>query len=290
MQVEFVKNNIPGLPLRVTKELIVLDNMYICPLHIHDDIEILAGYSGEMSVLMDEDEVRLKEGDIVIINRRVPHSTRCAPKTATVMIQFRIEKFRAEEFDRINKYLSYILADTEEKYVYLKSGDEITSELYSVIMKIFGENAAERSNYEIFIKGYMEILIGILYRNNILVNIEESYNKDAVAKVWPVIEYIDRNYANKLMLEELSAQLNINREYFCRIFKEATGITPMEYVNYVRIMKAEILLTTTRMSILDVALEVGFSSISYFNRIFKRQRGIAPSDYKKITYAKNRLI
>ncbi len=291
MHTELVKNNVPGVPVKISRTQPDVSVQYICPIHIHDDIEILAEEQGAFYVDIEGTRITLDVGDVIVINRRVPHSTtKATPDGCHILLQFRIEKLRSEEFEKINKYLSFILANDERKYVCLKSSDDTTKEIYDVIKKLYRESSDERQNYDIFIKGYMEVLLGLLYRNKILVNIEDSYNKDAVNKIWPVIEYIDKNYPYKLTLEQLSGVLNLNREYFCRIFKEATGITPVEYVNYVRVLKAETLLTSTSLTITEISLDVGFASMSYFNRIFKKLKGITPSVYKEITYAKNRLI
>ena len=64
----------------------------------------------------------------------------------------------------------------------------------------------------------------------------------------------------------------------------ATGSTFIEYLNYVRISHAERLLYRTDRSVLDVAMDVGFSSVSYFNRIFKRFRNCTPNDFRKASY------
>lgn len=291
MRVELVKNNVPGVPVKISKEIVPKDKMSQVPMHLHDDIEILAGSTGVLRVSLDGETVDVKKGDIIIINRRVPHETESAvPYTTDIMIQFRIEKLRSGEFENINKYLSLILENTGRRFVYLRGDELMTRELYEIITRLHRENCEERKDYEIFIKGYMEVLLGLLYRNGILNNIEDNYNKEAVKKIWPVIEYIDKNYQNKISLEQLSSTLNVNREYFCRIFKEATNITPVEYVNFVRIWKAENLLTTTSHSILEISMEVGFSSVSYFNRVFKKLKKVAPSAYRDILYAKNKLI
>ncbi len=291
MNIELVKNNVPGVPVKISKGLEPVDRMSRVPLHLHDDIEILAGSTGVLRVTIDGKWVDVGCGDVIVINRRVPHETETVcPFTTTMMIQFRIEKLRSGEFENINKYLSLILENTSRDFVFLKGDEPLTKELYEIITRLHRENCEERKDYEIFIKGYMEVLLGLLYRNDILHNIEENYNKEAVKKIWPVIEYIDKNYQNKISLGQLSATLNVNREYFCRIFKEATNITPVEYVNFVRIWKAENLLTTTDYSILEISMEVGFSSVSYFNRVFKNLKKVAPSAYRDILYAKNRLM
>ena len=157
-------------------------------------------------------------------------------------------------------------------------------------MHLYEENSNEAENFEIFIQGYMNILLGTLYRNGVLENIEKNYNKEAVKKVWKAIEYVDKNYQKDISLEDLANIQNMNKEYFCRIFKKATNTTPTEYMNYVRIWKAENLLTTTRDNILEISMAVGFSSVSYFNRVFKKLKGTSPSAYRNILYAKNKLM
>ena len=291
MRVEVVKNNVPSIPLRISGDLVPKNIVgEVSATHLHDDIEILAGYSGNLEVLVDE-KIDLREGDVIVINRRVPHSTaKTVPFTSTIMLQFRIEKLHPEEFENINKYLALILSSNGKRFVYLPREERLAGEVYSIIKKMHEENCAQRKDYEIFVRGYMDILLGMLYRNGILDNIGDGYNKDALRKIWPIIDYIDKNYNSMLTLEKLSSALSMNKEYFCRVFKRATGITPTEYINFVRVWKAENLLTTTQASIIEIALEVGFSSVSYFNRVFKKYRGTTPSAYRAIVYAKNRLI
>ncbi len=291
MKVEVVKTNVPGLPLRISGDLKPKPVVgAVAAMHLHDDIEILAGYSGNLEVCIDE-KIDLRAGDVIVINRRVPHSTaKTVPFTSTIMLQFRIEKIHPEEFENINKYLALILSSNGKRFIYLPREEKLTGEVYSIIKSMHEESCAQRENYEMFVRGYMDILLGTLYRNGILDNIGEGYDKDALRKIWPVIEYIDKNYKREIHLDYMASVLHMNKEYFCRVFKRATGITPTEYINFVRIWKAENLLTTTQSPIIEISLEVGFSSVSYFNRVFKKYRGTTPSAYRGIVYAKNSLI
>ncbi len=291
MYIERVTTNVPGLPVRISPADSPTDRMTTCPIHIHDDIEILAQTGGCMHVFIDDALIPLHTGDIIVINRRVPHSTtQVEPYTTNILLQFRTERLRAGEFENINKYLSFILADNEQKYTFLPHDRPQCAELFDLIRRLQQENIERRDNYDLIIKGYMDVLLGLLYRAGALYRLEDGYDKDAVKKVWPLIEYIDRHYAAPIALGELADLLHLNREYVCRLFKAATHMPPIEYINYVRILKAETLLTTTRKSILEIAMEVGFSSPSYFNRVFKKYKGISPSAYKSITYAKGKFI
>ena len=100
----------------------------------------------------------------------------------------------------------------------------------------------------------------------------------------PALKFIDTHYNEQISLESLSATTNMNPSYFCRVFKKATNSTFTEYLNFVRVIKSERLLTSNSGSVSDIALDVGFSSVSYFNRIFKRFKSLSPSEYRKIRY------
>ncbi len=74
--------------------------------------------------------------------------------------------------------------------------------------------------------------------------------------------------------------LNITVSHFCHLFKQLTGMTFSNYVNYLRIKKAETLLRNTNMTITEIAISIGYNDVAYFSRIFKKQKNISPSEYR----------
>ena len=94
------------------------------------------------------------------------------------------------------------------------------------------------------------------------------------------VRYIENNLDREITLDELAKTVHFNKSYLIVRFKETWGISPMKYVNYVRIERARELLATTEKSITDIALEVGFSGIHYFSRYFKARVGITPQEYR----------
>jgi len=99
--------------------------------------------------------------------------------------------------------------------------------------------------------------------------------------IFKAVEYIKRNYASKLSLQEIAKHLYISQQYFCRIFKEETGQTPGGYITFVRIEGSKKLLRNPAISIADIPEMVGFESQSYFTKIFKKETGITPGRYRK---------
>ena len=123
----------------------------------------------------------------------------------------------------------------------------------------------------------------IKYIENLLIDIINDNNKETSItspNIERVIEIIESNTCNSLCISSICSELNMNQCYFCRLFKAETGLTFTQYVNTCRIEKSKKLLKDTDLSLLDIALEVGFGSQSYFSTVFKKICGINPLDYR----------
>jgi AraC-like DNA-binding protein len=109
------------------------------------------------------------------------------------------------------------------------------------------------------------------------------------------INYIENNLNKKISLSQLSSIIHLSDSRFSHVFREYTGKPPIQYINDLRIERAETLLVFSEMNVSEVAAFLGFDSIYYFSRLFKRLRGVSPSAYvslhkKKQDCAKERKI
>ncbi len=95
------------------------------------------------------------------------------------------------------------------------------------------------------------------------------------------IDYVDSNYFTDLKIDDICSYLNINKSYFCALFKNETGYTFSNFLNRFRIEKSKELLKNRDLSILDISLRVGFNNQNYFNTIFKKLTGKTPLQYRK---------
>lgn len=102
-----------------------------------------------------------------------------------------------------------------------------------------------------------------------------------IVQLKQVVEFIEKNYASPITLQELSASVSMSPKYFCRFFSEMTHQTPMDYLNRQRIEQACCQLATTDDSITEIAYRNGFNDLSYFIRTFKKYKGITPGKYKR---------
>ena len=94
-----------------------------------------------------------------------------------------------------------------------------------------------------------------------------------------VIERIERCFDKDLTVQDLCIEFNISRRQLERQFAEKTGTSPLRFIKEYRLRKAQQLLQSTDMSVLDVALASGFPSAACFRSAFKRKFGMTPSRY-----------
>ncbi len=279
MKNEQIRSNVPKMAVYISmrKKGAPLTDQY-CPLHYHDELEFIVINSGKFETIVDDESYFAEAGDVVFINSGVPHSTK-STASETGLIQFRENDFFNTDITRIIKYSVKFNNLNDSKIRIIKN-----KELFESLQRILSEHDKKDAAYEIFIRSEIYKALALLYRMKILVDTEEFFATKEVQKILPAIEYVNRNYNEEISLEAVSAMLGFDPSYFCRIFKTATGATFTEYLNFVRICKAEKMLSRTANSILEISETVGFSSVSYFNRVFKKYRNCSPRNYRLAEY------
>jgi len=93
--------------------------------------------------------------------------------------------------------------------------------------------------------------------------------------------YLESRLHEKISMEELSAKLSVGRRNFDRRFIKATGNTPVEYSQRIRIESAKKALETSRKTISEVMYEVGYSDVKAFREVFRKITGMSPIEYKE---------
>ncbi|MEJ0095667.1 MAG: AraC family transcriptional regulator [Methylocella sp.] len=100
------------------------------------------------------------------------------------------------------------------------------------------------------------------------------------AKLRMVVEYIESNLYRNIPLSELAGLVELTPRYFCGAFKQALGRPPHQFQIEQRVERAKTLLRDPSLSLIDVALTVGFNSQSHLNDYFRRIVGITPAHYR----------
>jgi AraC family transcriptional regulator len=95
-----------------------------------------------------------------------------------------------------------------------------------------------------------------------------------------VIEYVDTQLSNKIKLVDLAAVAGLSRMHFASQFRVATGLRPHEFLLRRRVRRAEELLRDSTMTIVEIALTVGFQTQAHFTTVFKRFVGYTPRHWR----------
>ncbi|WP_027856722.1 AraC family transcriptional regulator [Marinobacterium jannaschii] len=97
----------------------------------------------------------------------------------------------------------------------------------------------------------------------------------------PAVSHMQQHYGEKISEEAVAALCGMRTFRFSRTFKKAFGVTFQEHLQKIRLDEAKRLLKTPNISILEIALTVGFHDQSYFARVFKKRIGLTPKQYRE---------
>lgn len=131
--------------------------------------------------------------------------------------------------------------------------------------------------------GIIEIQ-GIIYQlvSRFISDCQSPHSNTQKKRLSKITHYVQQNLHKKLALKDLAELVCLSPDYFSSLFLEVMGIRPMEYVNRIRIERAQLLLLTTDLTVTQIAENVGIASNSYFTTLFKKQTLTTPELYKQL--------
>lgn len=155
---------------------------------------------------------------------------------------------------------------------------------------IFKNIEREYINYsyasDTVVHGNLLTLFGLLYKNQKLISSSEDYANDEFFEAVKVKNYIAENFNCKLTLTNVATHFNYSPTYFSKIFKRNMGISFNDYVNSLKIKKAQELLFLQNKSTTEVADMLDYDNPQNFCRIYKQKTGFSPYQHKN-NYAIN---
>jgi two-component system response regulator YesN len=94
------------------------------------------------------------------------------------------------------------------------------------------------------------------------------------------IAYLDQHYAGEVSVEDVARSAFISPSRLSHVFKDATGMSLIDYLTQIRIDRAQHLLAETDRTVAEICFELGIQSPTYFTRLFRRMTGTSPSQYR----------
>ena len=259
---------------------------YTMPFHWHKEWELIRIRKGNVTLHIDDSEYEAKEGDILLFRESMLHGSSPPEDVEYDCLVFDLRGlFQGNELLKMHLRPIYRLEFLTDIY-YPK---ETNSDIYPYVAELMDihyrhqHNPSNTKFLELVTIGTLSLLfLRFLQNEHYSKNVDTVQNSEhRISQIKAVLEYIELHYQDEITLDKLASVASMNPRYFCRVFKQITSLSPMDYVIYFRIEQACKLLTTTDMSILNVSLDCGFNDCSYFTRVFKKRKNMAPKKYRR---------
>lgn len=255
---------------------------YVMPYHWHSESEMIRILSGHFIVTLEEKEYPLHVGDCLYIPSGTLHGGlpnnccyECLVFNAnTIIKETHIGKESLQPLLQEQIALSnYYAADS--------------SDICAVIHSMFNEMQQRKEGYQLKVIGLFYEFLGNIFTNHHYhpVQTQTHMQTKRIQQYKDILSFIAQNYSEDITLDDLANCVHLNSHYFCRIFRELTHQSPMEYLNAYRIEAACEQLSYTNKSITEIAFDCGYHDAGYFIKVFKKLKGITPTQYlhKKYT-------
>ncbi len=241
------------------------------PLHYHETIELYYLVNGKVKYFIDEKSYDLNKGDLIIIPKGVLHSTVSEESdfTERLLLSFNEKNYSQDVVNQLN-YLC------EKKLIRIPKDSRLFVE--DMFYKINDEWKKNDSCKKVMLKIYITELIVYLYRHRIHNQVLSKPTDDLIQSI---SNYISLNYNKEITLATLSKTFSISESYISRRFKSVVGTNVNEYINYIRINRAEKILMEKELTMVEISEMCGFNDSSYFSAIFKKLKGVTPYKFMK---------
>lgn len=244
------------------------------PVHWHNAVEIIMPLVNNFKVMCGEKEFLLNERDIIVIPAGELHTLKASRGRRLIFLCDNAALAENPALSDLYPVFSEpLLINKDYDAEFLKAMGKYITDIYTLY-----SNFGEMTEIYIYTK-LLHMLTGIReYQRNTTVYDDKKF----ADKFQMILKYIDKNYMYDISLDSLASLAGYSKYHFSRIFKKESSYTFIELVKRRRIKAASVMLLEANLSITDIAMQSGFSSLTTFNRVFKEIKGCTPSDFKKM--------
>lgn len=257
--------------------------------HWHNAIEIILPVENHYDVEASGQAYHILPSEILIIPSGEMHALYAPESGKRFIFLFDVSSIaQMKGYTSIQSLMTSCLHITKTTY------PQIYNDVYQLLVQMRNEYFSSNEFRELAIYSHLINLFVSIGRNRInnvdlFPNTRSHKQKEYLQKFNEVLDYIDSHYTEELTLDNIADFSGFSKYHFTRLFKQYTDSTFYDYLIYRRIKAAEELLANPELSITEIALQSGFSSISTFNRIFRQKKGCTPSEYRSL-YSMNRHL
>lgn len=255
-------------------------------LHWHDHFEWIYTVSGHAMFHIDSQPFETVPGDLLLVpsgGLHVGYALTEAPVEYWSLV-FNRSLLQGLPIDPPHdRYLS-AYAEGKQRFPVKLGADEAGCEpIRRLVEEIGAELDGKKRAYELIVKAKLYQAFALAARYRMPEREGETADRAVrrTERFKSLILHIESHYADKLTIEDAARIVNLNPYHFCKVFKNATGRTFVEYVNQHRMNVAERLLREGDLTVTEIAERIGLDSPNYFTKLFKQIKGMTPSEAKK---------
>ena len=239
--------------------------------HYHEYFEIEFMLSGNGKTIVNGNEIALKKGVVYMLR-------------PTDMHEFIVD----EPIDNYNVSFTYAMMDNElmqefmsyNNYVFCQLSETETDELVSLMSLLEKEYKGKNKSSDKVKRWLFNVIVSYVLRKRVANSLAMTSAENTIIEG---LKYLHANFFKDPTLNETADITGLQKNYFCRKFKETTGKTYKDYINDIKINYAKQLLTTTDKSITELCFICGYHSMSQFITEFKKRTALSPKLYRNKT-------
>ncbi|MBQ9785733.1 MAG: AraC family transcriptional regulator [Clostridia bacterium] len=241
---------------------------------LHEAVEIKYFYQGSSTLLIGTETVQVQAGDVVVINPFEFHATLDygVEKGQYHLIMVDLDFFSGADGEIGLRHLFF------GRHTVFRSHFPQDARLCEILSRVVEEMQRGEVCYRAAVKGLMMQFFAYLLRGGVRSTDASASGADAMryyAVIDPALCRIRDNYAERFTVEGLASLCRVSKYHFCRVFKQVTGMSAMQYLADYRLKVASAMLGNTDRSIGEIAALCGFEDESYFCRCYKKRFGVS---------------
>lgn len=256
---------------------VFVNNIIYRNYHLHADTEILCVLNGFCRVSLAGKSIEAKAGDALLINPYESHEIVGGGEgTDFVILQFS-RHFLRDYFPAVET--SYF----SENNITAALKDD-AEQFRKLTLRLAKSYIEAKDNFELNCIADAAAIMALLFEHvphTVCSEVEYIDRKKAVARTERLASYIDENYRYGISLSALAEKEKLTPTYLSHFFVDRFGVTFREYVNNIRFENALRLMSTPKLSLIEIAMQSGFSDVKYMTRTFVARFGCTPNEYRK---------
>lgn len=256
-------------------------NYYHFPKHLHTSFELYLIKSGNCNMDVDNRIISCKTNDLILLLPNAVHSFYLESELPCEFYHVHfspkpLSKISLEEHSSIN-LMHYLLFCCTSVYK-----QQATPKMKATICSIIKLYQSSQSFLDTAKANLCLLhLILLILETREEVSITQVPAKAQSNYISFALNYIEKNYMNKLVIDDIATKLNISSRYLSKIFSQYMHISIGNYINIYRINQAIEIMSTTKLTFTEIAGMIGLKDSQHFSKLFVNIIGTTPSQYRK---------